>query len=68
MENFKEKLLIFEGETIEKAIEKAVQELQLDRSFMEIKVVCEEKRGLFGMQGSKPAKIVVKIRNAEKDI
>ena len=29
---------------------------------LDIKIVCEEKRGLFGMQGAKSAKIKVSIK------
>ena len=49
----------FEGKTLEDAIVKAEKKLGLDRERMDIKVVCEEKRGLFGMSGSKQAKIKV---------
>ena len=49
----------FEGETTEKAIKKAEKTLGIDREDMKIKVVCEEQNGLFGMQGSKKAKIKV---------
>jgi hypothetical protein len=28
-----------------------------------VKVVCEEQKGLFGMEGAKPAKIKVIIKN-----
>ena len=49
----------FEADTTEKAIKKAEKSLGIDREEMEIKVVCEEKKGLFGMRGSKLAKIKV---------
>ena len=49
----------FEAPTVEGAIEKAVRELKCGREELRIKVVCEEKRGLFGMEGAEPAKIVV---------
>ncbi len=49
----------FEGHTTEEAIKKAEKILGLDREGMKIKVVCEEKKGLFGMRGSKQAKIKV---------
>lgn len=49
----------FEGHTTEEAIKKAEKSLGLNRDKMEIKVVCEEKKGLFGMRGSKLAKIKV---------
>ena len=49
----------FEGHTTEEAIAKAEKALGIDRDQMEIKVVCEEKKGLFGMGGAKQAKIKV---------
>ena len=47
----------FEGQTTEEAIKKAEKSMGVDREKMEIKVVCEEKKGLFGMRGAKLAKI-----------
>ena len=52
----------FEGCTVEDAIKKAAQSLKISRDNFEVKVVCEEKRGLFGMEGAKPAKIRVTIK------
>ena len=51
-----------EGSTVEDAIQKALEILKVSRSDVEIKVVCEEKRGLFGMEGAKPAKIKASIK------
>lgn len=52
----------FEGSTVEEAIEKAVQFTGVAKDRMEIKVVCEEKRGLFGMRGAALAKIKVAMK------
>ena len=49
----------FEGNTLDEAINKAVQTLGVPKNKLNIKIVCEEKRGLFGMQGAKTAKIKV---------
>lgn len=49
----------FEGNTLDEAINKAVQALGVPKKKLNIKIVCEEKRGLFGMQGAKTAKIKV---------
>ena len=46
-----------EGSTIEEAIEKALAVLKLPRKYVKIEVLSEEKKGLFGMPGEKPAKI-----------
>jgi predicted RNA-binding protein Jag len=51
----------FEGKTVEEAIGKAEKAIGTSRETMEIKIVCEEKRGLFGMRGAKLAKIKVKL-------
>ena len=47
------------GRTVNEAIEKAVKQLGLKRDQISVKIVSEEKRGLFGMEGAKPAKIIV---------
>ena len=52
----------FEGNTLGEAINKAVLKLGVPKSKLNIKVVCEEKRGLFGMRGAKTAKIKVNIK------
>ena len=52
----------FEGNTVDEAIIKATEKLGVPKSKLDIKIVCEEKRGLFGMQGAKPAKIKVSIK------
>jgi spoIIIJ-associated protein len=46
-----------EGKTVEEAIKKALEQLRAKRSEVQIKIVSEETRGLFGMAGAKPAKI-----------
>jgi len=48
-----------EGATVEDAISKAMEILKLSREEITVKVVSEEKKGLFGMEGAKPAKIKV---------
>ena len=55
----KVKYVEVEGNTVEEAIEKALQELKLPRNRVKIESLSEEKRGLFGMAGSKPAKVRV---------
>jgi spoIIIJ-associated protein len=53
-----------EGRTIEEAIKKALKELKLSRDKVKIEVLSEEEKGLFGMQGAKPAKVrVSSIKN-----
>ncbi len=50
-----------EDKTVEAAIKMALRELKLPRHKVKIKILSEEKRGLFGMAGAKPAKIRVSI-------
>jgi spoIIIJ-associated protein len=52
----------FEGVTVEDAIKKAMEELSVSRDEINVKIVCEEKKGLFGMEGEKPAKIKVSLK------
>lgn len=52
----------FEGASVEIAIQKALKALNVSRDDIVVKVVCEEQRGLFGMEGAKPAKIKVSFK------
>jgi len=55
------KYLEIEGNTVEEAIEKALTLLKLSRKNVKIQVLAEEKKGLFGMPGAKPAKVRVSV-------
>ena len=48
-----------EGSTVAEAIKEALKILKVSRAEIVVKVVCEEEKGLFGMEGAKPAKIKV---------
>jgi len=52
----------FGGATVDEAIQNAIKELKVSREYFDVIVVCEEKRGLFGMEGEKPAKIKVFLK------
>lgn len=54
-----------EGKTLKEAIEKALAQLKAKRNEVKIEVLSEEKKGLFGLKGEKPAKIRVSIIVAE---
>jgi spoIIIJ-associated protein len=56
---FENKCYEFEGATVEDAIKNAIVSLGVSREALVVKIVCEEKRGLFGMDGGKRAKIKV---------
>jgi spoIIIJ-associated protein len=58
----KNKSFEFEGSTVEEAITRAVKELKISRKSLDVRIVCEEKKGLFGMEGAKPAKIRVTVK------
>jgi spoIIIJ-associated protein len=55
------KSIEIEGKTVEEAIKKALQQLQVPRNKVKIEVLSEEAKGLFGMPGAKPAKIRVSV-------
>jgi spoIIIJ-associated protein len=63
MENIKKNptQLEVEGKTVEEAVLKALSILKVNRDQIKIKVLSEEQKGLFGMQGAKPAKIRVSV-------
>jgi spoIIIJ-associated protein len=52
----------FEGRSVEEAIKKALDDLNVSRDNIVVKVICEEKKGLFGMEGAKRAKIKVTLK------
>lgn len=56
------KAIEFEGKTVDAAIKKAEKKFNVPRETLNIKVVCEEQRGLFGMAGVKPAKIKASMK------
>lgn len=63
MENCKDKSVEIEfvGKTFEEALEKAMTHFKAPKNRLNIKVLSEEKKGLFGMDGAKPAKIRVSL-------
>ena len=44
----------------------ALQELKLERDKVKIEVLAEEKKGLFGMPGAKPAKVRISLKKAQE--
>ena len=58
----KTKSIEIEGPTTKEAIKKALRFLNVPRDSVIIKVLCEEKKGLFGMEGAKPAKVKVTLK------
>ena len=62
MEKKPKKSMEFEGSTVDDAIQRAIDKLGVRRDQIIVKVVAEEKKGLFGMEGAKPAKIKVTFK------
>ncbi|MEI8175449.1 MAG: Jag N-terminal domain-containing protein [Candidatus Omnitrophota bacterium] len=56
------KIIEVEGKTTKEAINKALQILGATRDKVEIKILCEESKGLFGMEGQKLAKVKVTLK------
>ena len=65
MENISKKKHIgeveVEGKTLEAAVKKAVLLLRVPKEQVKINILAEEQKGLFGMEGAKPAKIIATI-------
>jgi len=61
------KTIEVEGSTVEDAIKKALGLLNVSRDEISVKIVCEEKKGLFGMEGEKPAKIIVSLKENQNN-
>jgi len=67
MEDLRKKSLTeieVEGKTLEEAVKKAVTVLGVARKMLNIRVLSEEQKGLFGMAGAKPAKISASIKSS----
>jgi len=56
------KSIEIEGKTVEDAVKKAVKILNAPRKSIFIKIVCEEQKGLFGMEGAKLAKVIATLK------
>ena len=50
-------MVLFTGSTVEEAIQKGLNELNIQRMKAHIKVVSREKKGFFGLFGTKPAQV-----------
>ena len=50
-------MVLFTGSTVEEAIQKGLNELNIPRMKAHIKVISREKKGFFGLFGTKPAQV-----------
>ena len=55
-----------EGKTTKEAIDKALKKLRVTKDKVDIKILSEEHKGLFGMNGHKLAKIKVTLKSGRK--
>jgi len=55
-----------EGRSPAEAIEKALSILKITRGSVRVKILVEEERGLFGMEGARPAKVKVTLLRKKK--
>ena len=51
-----------EGKTTKEAIQKALKLLDVSKDKVDIKILCEESKGLFGMDGQNLAKVKVTLK------
>ncbi|MFA4889924.1 MAG: Jag N-terminal domain-containing protein [Candidatus Omnitrophota bacterium] len=56
------KTIEVEGATTREAIQKALKILGVTKDKVDIKILCEESKGLFGMDGQKLAKVKVTLK------
>ena len=51
-----------EGRTSQEAIQVALKKLSVSRKQVKVEILTEENKGLFGMNGSKPARVKVTLK------
>ncbi|MBN1585839.1 MAG: Jag N-terminal domain-containing protein [Candidatus Omnitrophica bacterium] len=54
-----------EGRTAKEAIDEGLRQLGVGRDQVEIRVLAEENRGLFGMGGAKLAKVRISVKESD---
>jgi len=52
-----------QGRTSQEAIQTALKKLGVSRNQVKVEILSEENKGLFGMNGSKPARVRVSLKN-----
>lgn len=60
------KAIEVEAKTTQEAIKIALGKLNVKRKDVDIKILREEHKGLFGMEGAEPAKIKVVVKEKTK--
>lgn len=64
----KMKSIDVEGATVKDAIKKALAKLGVERNSVEVKVLAEGNKGLFGMKGAKQAKVKVSLKDSQANV
>jgi len=64
----KMKSIDVEGATVVDAIKKALTKLGVARDRVEVKVLAEGNKGLFGMKGAKQAKVKVFLKPPQENV
>jgi spoIIIJ-associated protein len=59
------KSIEIEAKTTKEAIKIALRELRADREDVDIRILREEHKGLFGMEGAELAKVKVALKKAK---
>ena len=57
-----------EAHTVEEAVRSALRQLKMKKEEVTIEVLREEEKGLFGMPGSKSARIRATVRQQKKSV
>jgi len=60
------KTIEVEGKTTKEAIDIALKKLHVTKDKVDIKILSEEHKGLFGMHGHKLAKVKVTLKQEQK--
>jgi len=60
--------VIVEGKNVEEAVAKGLERLGVSRDEMEYEVLDEGSQGVFGLIGTKPAKIVVRKKSSDGEV
>ena len=63
----KKKFIEVEAKTTQQAIKIALEKLKVKKEDVEIKILREENKGLFGMEGAEPAKIKAVVKTKPDD-
>ena len=57
------KIIEEQGKTVDDAINKALDQLQVSRDQVSIEILDEGSRGIFGFMGTKPAKVKISLNH-----